>query len=360
VELNVSQENPMKPSRLPLFMLMLAAVMLLTACGAPASVSWPGLAVDQDTIYLADTNAVYAIQAVNGSLIWRYPETADTARLFFAAPAVANGSIVTGDYSHQIVGLDSAGKETWSYKDATGRYIGSAAISEDLVVAPNEDGQVYALTTAGALKWTFKSTQAFWTKPVLSGEFVYVTGMDHYLYALKADNGNIAWKVDLGGPITSSPLLSEDGKLYVGTLASELAAIDANNGSVLWKAKLNGGIWGKPVLKDGVLMVGDAGGKIQGIDANTGTIKWTVDAESPITGGGAQLGDGVVYGTEAGTILFIKWDGSKGWSQTQKGKIYTDAVSFTDGVALAIDDGDKLLIAYGLNGQELWSFTAPK
>ena len=49
-------------------MIVLSASLLLSACtGAQVATSWPGMTVDQDTLYMSYASSVYAINANNGS-----------------------------------------------------------------------------------------------------------------------------------------------------------------------------------------------------------------------------------------------------------------------------------------------------
>ncbi len=63
---------------------------------------------------------------------------------------------------------------------------------------------------------------------------IYIPSMDHHLYAIDAQSGNIKWTSDaLGGSLVGTPALSPEGVLYVGTFGSQLVAIDSNNGKTL-------------------------------------------------------------------------------------------------------------------------------
>lgn len=82
----------MKKNHFPLiFTLVILGSFLLSACTGGAVVnSWPGLAASQDTIYLAGAGKIYAINAQNGVVSCSFPEKADNAKPFYAAPAVTD------------------------------------------------------------------------------------------------------------------------------------------------------------------------------------------------------------------------------------------------------------------------------
>jgi len=54
---------------------------------------------------------------------------------------------------------------------------------------------------------------------------LYIGSSDHYLYALTL-NGNLAWKFMTKGPISSSPVITINGSLYVGSEDGNLYVIE--------------------------------------------------------------------------------------------------------------------------------------
>ena len=63
-------------SKYILFVLVVAlAAVLLSGCTGQAGLrnSWPGLASDGETVYLASGQYLYAVNLEDGKEIWRYP-----------------------------------------------------------------------------------------------------------------------------------------------------------------------------------------------------------------------------------------------------------------------------------------------
>jgi eukaryotic-like serine/threonine-protein kinase len=352
----------MKHSRYTLFVLILVLASFLTACsGAGAASSWPGITVTKDNIYSAYSSHIYSINPSNGSMNWRYPEKADSKIAFYANPLVDENLVIVGDFDHTLHGLNKAtGSEQWVFSEAKGRWIAGPIFVDDLIIAPNADKAVYALNKNGLLQWKFETNGANWAQPTADADNVYVSSMDHYVYALRIKDGKKIWSTDLGGSVVHSQILGEDGVLYLGTLGSELIAVNSKSGNVLWKAKTSGSIWGKVVLNNGTIFTGDQSGKISAFSADSGTALWSVDAGGPVIGGGAVVGDALVFATETGTLVSVDFSGKKVWNVTVGGKLYSDVLFTGDNIIGAATGTDKIMQAFDKEGKEIWGFIPPK
>ncbi|MDP8245920.1 MAG: PQQ-binding-like beta-propeller repeat protein [Candidatus Hinthialibacter antarcticus] len=136
-------------------------------------------AVGEDgSIYAASTdNFLYALNS-DGELQWSY-EAQDS---LFSAPAISpSGEIIFSDHEGNVYSVDSEGLENWNYQASRGE--------ENRIVAPmlvSESGQTYAVS------W------------------------NNYMYSIRP-NGALLWSTDIGGKLSSSPVLDTDGNIYVCT-----------------------------------------------------------------------------------------------------------------------------------------------
>jgi outer membrane protein assembly factor BamB len=363
----------MKTLRFPLiFSFLLLGSLLLSACsGAGVVNTWPSVAASKDTVYLADAGQVYAINATNGTMTWRYPAKADASKPFYAPPAVTDTLIVAGSYGHMLHGIGLDGTNKWDYDSQTGNFVGGPLIVKDTVIAPSSDNKVYALPvtspdSANKLLWSYQAKNSLWATPVSDGQVVYVPGLDHTLYALNLADGKVVWKTDLGSALVSTPILTQDGTLYVNAMDGDVVAVKAADGSVLWKVNTGGRLWGPPVLHDGTLFVGDSvgesGGKLTAVSIQDKKVAWQKDLGSPILAGIALLPDGVVVTTEGGKVNAYSFTGEKDlWSQSVNGKLYSTPVVTGQTLVVAAMGGDKLIYTFNVaNGQPSWTFVAPK
>jgi outer membrane protein assembly factor BamB len=97
--------------------------------------------------------------------------------------------------------------------------------------------------------------------------------MDHNLYALNLNNGQEIWRVDAGGSIVHTPEVSEDGLIFVGTLANEVLAIN-ESGNVRWAVPTDAAVWTRPTQYNGTVYFGDLSGTIYAVNVDNGNIVW--------------------------------------------------------------------------------------
>ena len=111
----------MKKTRTFLIISLLTLSMILSACGSRMSASsWPGISVNENEVYLAYNQHVYALDlnSVNQSQIqekWRFPAEAQANVTFFTPPVLTeDGQLLVGGYDNVFYSLDphSVDKET--------------------------------------------------------------------------------------------------------------------------------------------------------------------------------------------------------------------------------------------------------
>lgn len=353
----------MKTHRFPLLLtILILGSFLLSACSGTVVNSWPGVSATQNNVYLAFQGEIYAINASNGALAWRFPAKADASKPFYAAPAISDALIAAGNYGHMLYGIDPAsGTQKWAYDSKTGYFTGTPLIVNDVVLAPSSNSWLYAVSALdGRELWKFETGNSLWATPVSDGTNAYIAALDHNLYALSLKDGSLVWKKDLGSAMANGALLTKEGNLYVSNLEGEVVALDTA-GTVLWTAKTGGRIWSVPLLHEDTIYVGNSANKVTAIAVKDGSITWQKDAGAPIIAGGVVLDNAVAFPTEAGNLVAWSLDGSKQtWSQTIGGKLYTTPVVVGNTAVVAVTQGDKLLQAVSPNGQLSWTFVQPK
>jgi len=351
----------MKQSRYLILVLFVLAAALLSACtGAMTASSWPGLTPQEDAIYVANSSFVYALRPADGGEIWRFPEKAEGQKMFYAAPVLADGQLIVGDYQHTLYSLNPAtGQENWRFEDATNRYIASPLVVDGLILAPNADHTLYALDMDGKLVWSYETGQPLWASPVSDGSQIYLAAMDHNFYALNAQTGELVWQKDLGAAMLYTPTLSEDGHLFVSTLKNTIVALDTS-GTVAWEWQGDAAVWAQPTLRDGRLYFGDQLGVLYCVDAEKGSVIWTIDAggEDNIASFGTPLllENVAVFSMENGDVIGVSYEGAKQWTRSITGTLYAGPVLAGDRFLVGVNKGESLIVTFDLNGNESWSF----
>lgn len=350
----------------------LFAAVLLSACSSSASrgTTWPGLAANKDVAYLADGFSVYAVSLKDGKQIWHYPENRNSKLLFYATPYVtSDGLVVLGSAgnAYTLVAVDPTKMnpsaktpvpvEVWKYEGAKNHWVAAPLEVDNLLYAPNADGNLYVLSLNGQLQKVIQLAGHLWGQPVTDGKYIYVTSLDHSVFAIDKQNGGIAWHKDLSGAIPNSPALAADGSLYIGSFGSELQKVDAATGNDTSAGKTNAWVWGTPLLVDNNLYFGDLSGNFYSYNVTDGKYNWNpIKPDGPITTSPIALNDGFLIATESGAMYEITKDGqSKLWNQPG-GKIYTTPVIAGDLVLVAPLGADAYLYAYDFNGHQAWTF----
>jgi outer membrane protein assembly factor BamB len=345
---------------------LLIVSSILSGCAGSAGVanSWPGLTADQETIYLAYQNHIYAIQIENGVEKWRYPNEAERNVTFYADPELSeDGQLIVGSYENILYSLNPEnGGKNWEFTQAQNRYVGGSLATPDGIYAPNVDNKMFALTLTGSQRWVLETGDANWAKPATNSQCdcIYLASMDHTLYSINPESGQVNWNSgELGGALVGAPTFGENGHLYVGTFGNELLALDAQNGDIIWRAATDGWVWSGPAISDGRLYFGDLTGHFYALDAATGSKVWDIAPENldgPISGTPLVLNDSIYFGTETGTIYAINTEGTPIWSQTIEGSLYSSPVVAGDLILLASTNMENLLSAFTSDGAKRWTF----
>ena len=86
--------------------------------------------------------------------------------------------------------------------------------------------------------------------------------------------------------IRSSPLVLDDGRLFIATGGGMLLSVDSSNGDVIWSKKIDDvEIFSSPKLAtNGMLYVGSIDGAMMGINATTGGVVWKYSTGGPVVG----------------------------------------------------------------------------
>jgi outer membrane protein assembly factor BamB len=367
----------MKHKKLLFILVFIGIAVTLSACAGAATTatSWPGLTVDDKYAYVAYNTQVYAVDLANGTEQWRYPAEPDNNITFYADPTLSqDGQLIVGSYDYNLYSLDAeSGTQNWVFPEAENRFIASSLVAAENIFSPAADENLYSLDLNGRRQWTFSSEGESWAKPITDEncECIYLSTMDHSVYAIDAQDGRQIWRSpQLGGAVIGSPAYGENGELYVGTFGGKLFALNSADGSIIWEFATadEGWIWSGPTLSEGVLYFGDLGGYFYAVDANDGTQKWQRQPEhdeEEIVGSPLVFNDSIYFANNFGYLYKFDKDGKKIWDENvdpndEKGKIYTSPKTSNGLILVAPIQIDELLVAYNEDGTKSWDFEPTK
>jgi outer membrane protein assembly factor BamB len=357
----------------------LLGVVLLSACGGTVrGATWPGLAADDTTAYLADTSLVYGINLKDGAEAWRFSDPNDNKAQFYAPPVITpDGLVIVGSAAgkHTLYALNPRDLLTngdfknpaveWTFTGAAAGWVASPLIVEDKLFAPNADGNLYVFDLADgqSQKQPVKVVELggrLWAQPATDGERLYVTSLDHSVYAVDLDSYAVLWQADIAAAIPGSPAPGPDGNLYVGSLASKLEQFDPQTGEHQSVLEAEYWLWGTPVLDGDTFYFGDLKGNFYSYEAASGKLNWSIQPDGAITANAILQNDHLLLATESGNLYAIGKDGKTLWFEEVGGKIYTTPVAAGDLILVAPLETDFYLAALDPNGRRVWSFPAEK
>lgn len=358
-----------KRKHILLISLLLLLSLAASGCRGSGAVatSWPGIALDGDTAYVAYNQNIYTIDLESdGRQLDVLPNEAIRGGVtFFHTPAlIGDGQLVEGSYKQDMYLFNAdTGSATEFFTSAKNRWIAAPLVADGIIYAPNSNGTLYALSFDGEELWSFKTGAPLWAAPVLDGDTLYQASLDHYLYALDLNTEDVRWKVDLGGSLISGPVIGEDGTMYIGSFDSHIYAIDSQNGDILWDFQTDDWVWGSPTLgPEGVLYVTDISANIYAIDlTDPPNILWDkqVEADSSITGSVLFNNDTLYVVTESGVIAAYDTDGERLWKESiGEGNLYGTPVLAGDNLILVSAlNADAIIYAYDTDLEPLWQYT---
>ena len=378
--------------------LLLAVILTLALTGCSGrqmtSTSWPGMVVDDNMAYIAFGPEFFAIDPDRQRVEWQYPSDVDSnsQTTYYAAPAVSDGLLVVGAYDSVLYGVDRETRTIeWNFHRATDRYVGSPVVFGDKVFAATAGNELFALSLdklgelggvekadearreqeEAAIIWEYGAEQGIWSAPLVTSEMLFVVSLDHRVYALESESGELVWTVELPGAMAGTPTLSEDGgMLYVGNFDSSLYALDAATGRQLWRVEARNWVWGTPVLANEKLFFGDLNGYLYAVEPQSGQVLWDEQVADAIRGGpifdpksnrlyvtGREESNPGGVGTR-GTVMALDVETHKiVWEQAVAEAIYTSPALSGEMLLVAPAQGTVLLQVFSAEtGVLQWEF----
>lgn len=175
---------------------------------------------------------------------------------------------------------------------------------------------------------------------------LYVGSREGSLLALDRTEGDVLWEIELGGAVSSRPVLVEpDGDdpksptLLVGTDNGELIAIDLETREPRWRYRTDGKIRNEALVREGVVYFANSRDQVFALDVRTGEWRWQYEQEFQT--------DFTIHG-RAGLTYLAAHAGQEGLAAGEPGVLFT---GFDNGKVAAIGAG---------SGEALWlSSVAP-
>lgn len=251
-----------------------------------------------------------------------------------ADPVIAGGLIYTLDANTTVTATNASGAQVWArdvgarLDGAGGGTGGGLAAHKGTLYVSTGFGELIALDSKnGNERWVQKLNGTASGQPTVSGNLVYVVSADDIGWAIEADTGRVAWRINattsvsnvLGSP---APVVAGDFTVFAFG-SGELQAVFRRGGLRRWDASVLGArrgqalskvddVTGSPVVSNGVLYAGNQAGSTIAVDVQSGSLIWatTEGAVGPVW----PAGDSVFSVTDRNELVRLDAsDGSKVW-----------------------------------------------
>lgn len=374
-------------------------VLLTTAC-APVrtGIAWADVSLDAETgyIFVAYNDRIDLVDPSNGvrvplrdssgairrqngeALNWQITgewqlEGQDVRSQFFASPVVLqDDTLLVPDYDGYLLRVAySAARIERQYVKTDGHVVADVAVSEDAIFVPHSEMNLIALERETYdTRWTFPTGRGIWSQPIVIGDTVYFTSMDHFFYAVDAATGDLRWQLDLEGAAASTPLYDAEGdRFFVGSFARKLFEV-STDGEILSQYETADWLWSTPVLREGVLYAADLSGYAYALNADEGLSEiWKTQATdagirpSPLVADtyvvvGARNGQVVWLSRESGTVEFQEDVGAEILSDLLLVEPSETQTIAEPRVIVSTVSAGRLLVAFNLSdGVQLWTYS---
>ena len=166
------------------------------------------------------------------------------------------------------------------------------------------------------VRWRYESNVTLNLTPAFDNERIYLPLAGGMIVALKAHDGQLLWRSDLGGELSASPV-ADASAIYVASetttpngepraQSGALRALGREGGVTRWVTALGKPLRGALTISDTKIFAGGSDGRAYAFDKRTGGLFWSIPFTSPFNTQ-PVLKDGRVYfGAEDGTLLALE------------------------------------------------------
>jgi putative pyrroloquinoline-quinone binding quinoprotein len=197
------------------------------------------------------------------------------------------------------------------------------------------------------VRWRYESPVTLNLTPAFDNERIYLPLAGGTIVALKAKDGQLYWRSDMGGELSASPAADESA-IYVASetvgqpnaSAGALRALGREGGVTQWMTPLVRPLRGALTISGGKLFAGGSDGRAYAFDKRTGGVLWSIPFALEFSGQPVAKNGKVYLGSEDGTLLALdEATGSLLWRYRTKGAIHGPVAVTNDSVFFGSGDG---------------------
>lgn len=226
--------------------------------------------------YSPTRSTMYAIDAVKGTVIWKYSIPTGSSITLGASATVANGLVYFSSYNYTLYALDAkTGTFKWTYTDKTYSYTNPAIVNGILYFSA---GSLIAFdASTGTKKWELLgvATRGITIdNGILYGATVKNNdATTHAVSAYDVANGTLKWEYKVATQATALSMVSKGLIYFAGDTGDKVVAIDVKTGTKKWEAVSSAYAREGPTVANGLVYI-SSDKKIYALNSKTGATKW--------------------------------------------------------------------------------------
>jgi eukaryotic-like serine/threonine-protein kinase len=183
------------------------------------------------------------------------------------------------------------------------------------------------------VRWKYESNVTLNLTPAFDNERIYLPLAGGTIVALKARDGQLLWRSEMGGELSASPI-ADDAMIYVASetttpdgqprgSSGALRALGREGGVTQWMTPLVKPLRGALTVAGRKLFAGGSDGRAYAFDKFTGGVLWSIPFTAPFNTQPVLDAGRVYLGSEDGTLITL--DESTGrviWRYRTKGAVH--------------------------------------
>lgn len=221
------------------------------------------------------------------------------------------------------------------------------------VVSQTKNNGQIALSQPLTVRWRYASTLTLNLTPAFDTESIYVPLAGGAIVSLKASDGQLRWRSEIGGQLSASPV-ADNERVYVASeiggddkevqgqrrASGTLRALGREGGVTQWMRTLAKPLLGSLTIKGNRIFAGGADGRFYAFDTRTGNALWALDYSAAFNCQPVATGSRVYVGSEDGSLLAIDENsGRVVWRHRSKGPVRGPVALGHDTVYFGSGDG---------------------
>jgi len=282
--------------------------------------------------------------------------------------SLAWGSVFTGHRTNEEPLLSQPLTVRWRYESNVTLNL-TPAFDTERVYLPLAGGIIVALKARdGQLHWRSEIGGELSASPAADETAIFVAsettapngeprGQSGALRALGREGGVTRWVTALGKPLRGALTISET-KIFAGGSDGRAYAFDKRTGGVFWSIPFSTSFNGQPVLKDGRVYFGSEDGTLLALEEATGRLLWRYRTKGAVRGPVAVAENTVFFGSGDGYVYGVTADkGRLKWRKRTGAGV--EAVTLAAGDTILAASLDNFAYLLNLKGTQLWKKQLP-